>query len=151
MSLVKRRTNVGAPRKKGLVMKTKLYILGSVMAFGMLAATNANASYMSKCNKLIAAEAACKETGQSCAAETTAIAEQCKCHVPKGDDWKLVTAAVGKDGVCNATFPYDDVPPPGDPRPSHGNLGKGSPDIDGNDTRDRGGPEEGNKGHGNKK
>ena len=120
------------------------------MAFGMMGAANANASYMSNCNELISAWEACKEAGQSCAAENTAIVEQCKCHRLKQGSWKLVTAAVGKDGVCNATFPYDDVPPPPEhKRKKKGNLGTGSQDIDGNDTRDRGGPKKGNEGRGN--
>lgn len=119
------------------------------MAFGMMGASNANASYMSNCNTLISAWEACMEKGQSCATENTAIAEQCKCHSLKQGSWKLVTAAVGKDGVCNATYPYDDTPQPGDPRPPDGNLGKGSWYKKGNDTKDRGGPKKGNEGRGN--
>ncbi len=83
------------------------------MAIGMLGATNANASYMSKCNTLIEAEANCKASGRACIAQTTAIVEQCKCHAFKQGEWKLVTAAVGKDGVCAP--PQDPSPPPPPP------------------------------------
>ncbi len=111
--------------------------------------TTASASYMSDCNKLINTWETCGGDAGSCGAEEASIVEECKCHAKKGSDWKLVTAAVGKDGVCNATIPFDDVPPPSEPRPIGGNTGKGSPNIEGNFEDDRGGPEEGNTGRGN--
>ena len=109
------------------------------MAFGMLGATNANASYMSKCNTLISAWEQCKESGSACTAETTAIVEQCKCHRLRQGEWKLVTAAVGKDGVCAPRpWPPTDVPDPSPPPPptrvnddsgkdTGGDHGKGDP------------------------
>ena len=136
----------------GYVMTYQKYLIsGALIAFGALAATPANASYMSKCNELITKWQTCKETSGNCRPETNIIVKECKCHSLKSGKWKLVTAAVGKDGVCNATYPYDDTPQPGDPRPEHGNLGKGSWDIKGNDTKDRGGPKKGNQGRGNEK
>jgi len=130
---------------------SKYFIAGAVIAFGTLAASSANASYMSNCNELISAWQTCTETSEDCSAENAIIVKECKCHSLKSGTWKLVTAAVGKDGVCNATYPYDDTPQPGDPRPKDGNLGKGSWYIEGNDTKDRGGPKKGNEGRGNEK
>ena len=78
--------------------------------FGVFAAPAASASYMEKCNALIEKWDTCKETGQACKAEQKVIEEECKCHKQKGDDWKLVMAAVGKDGVCAPDWP-EDVPP----------------------------------------
>lgn len=89
------------------------------MAFGALGAADANASYMSNCNKLIAAWEKCTSAGGACKAEKTAIDEQCKCHRLKQGEWKLVTAAVGDDGVCGK--PPEDIiiPPPPPPPPTN--------------------------------
>lgn len=119
------------------------------MTFGVLGASSANASYMSNCNTLISAWEACKETGQSCAAENTAIEKQCKCHVLKGNDWKLIKAAVGKDGVCGKPPTTIIIPPPPPPPPTHitrnpGNGGAGGGDDKGGDP-----PRDPNGGRGN--
>ena len=118
---------------------------------GLTMPSTADASYMSKCTKLIAAETECLKGGGVCKEETQTIVDECKCHRKKGDEWKLVTAAVGKDDVCSATFPHDDTPEPTDPRPPHGNLGKGSPNKEGNFERDRGGDPKGDNDRGNLK
>ena len=95
-------------------MKSK-YLTGFAVAAGfcVFAAPTASASYMEKCNALIETWDNCKESGNACKAEQKAIEEQCKCHRQKGDDWKLVMAAVGKDGVCAPDWP-EDTPPPYD-------------------------------------
>ncbi len=107
------------------------------MAFSMLGAATANASYISKCNTLISAWEECKTTGQRCTAEKAAIEKQCKCHVLKGDDWKLVVAAVGKDGVCGK-LPDDIIIPPPPPPPTRiiDDTGKGGKHKGGNPPRD---------------
>ena len=133
-----------------MTIRLKVSVASSIIAAGtILSFAPASASYMSNCNALISKWQACLESGGSCSTQENTILAECKCHKKKGNDWKLVTAAVGKDGVWNPTIPYDDVPKPTDHRPPEGNKGKGSPDIDGNDQRDRGGPQEGNTGKGN--
>jgi len=89
---------------------------GSIISAGVFAMP-ASASYMQKCNELISAWEACQETGGACKPEQTKIETECKCHVQKGDDWKLVTAAVAKDDVCG--HPPEDIilPPPPPPPP----------------------------------
>lgn len=92
-----------------------------IITAGMIAAAQfsgpANASYMSTCKALITDWETCRETGSECKPETTKIEENCKCHVQKGDDWKLVMAAVAKDDVCG--HPPEDIiiPPPPPPPP----------------------------------
>ena len=108
----------------------------------------ANASYMMKCNELIGAHMACLETGEACKAEHKVVEEECKCHSFIRGEWKLVVAAVGKDDVCSASIPEDDVPPPHEPRPPEGNTGKGNFDK-GNFGRDRGGDPKGDSDRGN--
>lgn len=128
----------------------RLSLLSAAMAVGfMLSPESASASYMSNCNALIGQWNQCQQAGGNCSPIEARITAECKCHRKINNEWKLVTAAVGKDGVCNPTIPYDDVPPPGDPRDPHGNTGKGSPDTQGNFDRTRGGPDEGNMGRGN--
>jgi len=87
------------------------------MAFGVLGATNANATYMSNCNTLISAWEKCQANEQSCAVEKTAIEKQCKCHALKGDKWKLIMAAVAKDNVCGKP-PEEIILPPPPPQPA---------------------------------
>lgn len=99
-----------------MMKKTTLY-LSSLIGAGLLAATPAQASYMSKCEKLIKAWDVCMESSGSCEAETKAIEEQCKCHAQKGDEWKLIMAAVAKDNVCGKVdWPKDPPPDPSPPR-----------------------------------
>jgi len=87
-------------------------------ALGLGFAPEASASYMEKCKVLIADWDKCRESGSACKAEQKALEERCKCHKQKGDEWKLVMAAVGKDGVCAPewiiTPPADPSPPPHD-------------------------------------
>ncbi len=75
----------------------------------------ASASYMSECNTLIEKWETCKETQEDCTTQTKAIVEQCKCHRLRQGEWKLVMAAVGKDGVCAPEWPPTDVPDPSPP------------------------------------
>ena len=110
---------------------------GGIISAGLFAMP-ASASYMQNCSKLIAAWEACQETGAACKAEQTAIETECKCHVQKGNDWKLVNAAVEKDDVCG--HPPEDLilPPPPPPPPPiirvphdpPGDGDKGKPDTD---------------------
>ncbi|MEC7288594.1 MAG: hypothetical protein VXW22_00645 [Pseudomonadota bacterium] len=99
---------------------------GGILTAGIFAMP-ASASYMQKCSKLISAWEACQETGGDCSVQQAKIEEQCKCHVQKGDDWKLVNAAVEKDDVCghppeDITLPPPPPPPPTRvrPQPDHG-------------------------------
>lgn len=90
---------------------------GAVALAATIAPNTASASYMSKCKELINAWNVCSETQEDCTAEESAIEEQCKCHVRKGDEWKIVVAAVGDDGVCDADW----GPNPKDkPKKKHG-------------------------------
>ena len=97
-------------------MRYLIAAAGGLISAGIFAMP-ASASYMQKCGELISTWEACQETGGACKAEQTAIETQCKCHVQKGDDWKLVNAAVEKDDVCGS--PPDDyiIPPPPQPQP----------------------------------
>lgn len=95
--------------------------LGGLVLMG-LASPIASASYMETCKALISEWDACRETGGDCTKQTTVIEETCKCHAQKGDEWKLVNAAVAKDGVCDAAdppVPEDINPPPADPPNRH--------------------------------
>ena len=114
---------------------------GGILSAGIFALP-ASASYMQKCNNLISAWSACQETGGACADEQKAIETQCKCHVQKGDDWKLVNAAVEKDDVCG--HPPEDItippPPPHIVRPppepaGGGDKGKAVKEKDKNEGR----------------
>ncbi len=89
---------------------------GGIISAGLFAMP-ASASYMQKCNELISTWNACQETGGACVEEQKSIETECKCHVQKGDDWKLVNAAVEKDDVCG--HPPEDIilPPPPPPPP----------------------------------
>ncbi|MEM9053795.1 MAG: hypothetical protein AAGB16_00590 [Pseudomonadota bacterium] len=102
---------------------------GSLLSAGLFALP-ASASYMQKCDKLISAWAACQETSSACKAEQTAIETQCKCHVQKGDDWKLVNAAVEKDDVCG--HPPEDITVPPPPSPPAPPITRNPPDPAGN-------------------
>ena len=77
---------------------------GAAALAATMVPTTASASYAEKCKELINAWNVCRETQEDCSAEETAIEEQCKCHKRKGDDWKIVVAAVGDDGVCDADW-----------------------------------------------
>lgn len=92
-------------------MRYLIAAAGGLISTGIFAMP-ASASYMQKCNTLISAWESCQEAGGACKAEQTAIETQCKCHVQKGDDWKLVNAAVEKDGVCGDPPPEDIILPP---------------------------------------
>ena len=91
------------------------------LSLGMLAAAQfsgtASASYMETCSALIGEWETCRETSADCKSETVKIETNCKCHVQKGDEWKLVMAAVADDGVCG-TPPEDIVIPPPPPPPT---------------------------------
>ena len=89
--------------------------IAAAAAFSIMTAPTASASYMEKCNALIEKWDTCRESGDACKAEQKAIEEECKCHKQKGDDWKLVMAAVGKDGVCAPEWPEDTPPDPSPP------------------------------------
>lgn len=97
-------------------MRYLIAAAGGLISAGIFAMP-ASASYMEKCNALISSWQACQETGGACKSEQTAIETQCKCHAQKGNDWKLVNAAVEKDDVCGS--PPDDyiIPPPPQPQP----------------------------------
>lgn len=94
--------------------------LAALSAASLAIALPASASYMQKCNALISDWENCQESGSSCKSEQKAIEQQCKCHKQKGDEWKLVTAAVGKDGVCAPDWPEDTPPIEADPVPPRG-------------------------------
>lgn len=101
-------------------MLSKSYLIpGAILAFGLLTATPAQASYMSKCNTLISAWQSCTETGKACKTEFKNIEEECRCHAYKQGEWKLVMAAVGKDGVCAPGWPDEPVPDPSPPPRDH--------------------------------
>ncbi|MGE0668133.1 MAG: hypothetical protein AB7O49_16375 [Sphingomonadales bacterium] len=85
-----------------------------------LLATPSSASYMQKCDKLISAWKTCKSGGGACKSEQTVIEEECRCHQLIRNEWKLIMAAVGKDGVCAPRPPGDPVPiPPEEPHRGH--------------------------------
>jgi len=111
----------------------KYLIAGAISAIGLLAASTANASYMSDCNKLITKWKNCTETGQKCTTEFKTIEVECKCHAFKQGEWKLVMAAVGKDGVCAPPWPWN--PPPPDPSPPPHDDGRTSNGDKGNGDR----------------
>jgi len=100
-------------------MKNRLFVFGSLISIGILAAAGVNASYISDCNKLITKWNQCQEKGGGCQAETKAIEQQCKCHVLKGKDWKLVQSAVGDDNVCGKPPEEFIIPPPPPPPTKH--------------------------------
>ncbi len=91
-------------------------ISAGALAFGMLTMP-ASASYISKCDALIQDWKQCRTTGKLCLARQATIEEHCKCHALKGDEWKLVTAAVGEDGVCRNRITTIEIPPPPPPPP----------------------------------
>ena len=91
--------------------------IAALSAASMAIALPASASYMETCNALIADWEKCRANGSVCKAEQKALEEQCKCHIQKGDEWKLVTAAVGKNGVCAPGWPEDRPPIETDPVP----------------------------------
>lgn len=111
------------------MLKKSVLVAASVLGLGAFAALPASASYMKDCEKLITAWEKCMAATGECTAEEKKIEEECKCHRKKNDEWKLVTAAVGKDGVCDAPLPPDEpvkVPPPGVPAdPDDGDRGDG--------------------------
>lgn len=90
--------------------------VGGIISAGIFAMP-ASASYMQKCNELISKWSTCQETGGDCSAQQKLIETECKCHVQKGDDWKLVNAAVEKDDVCGHPPGDITIPPPPPPPP----------------------------------
>jgi len=111
----------------------KYLIAGTCAAFAMLSSAPASASYMSDCNALISKWKTCGETSEDCTVEFTTIEKECKCHAFKQGEWKLVMAAVGKDGVCAPAWPGEPVPDPSPPKhdPDKGDPGKKGHDDDG--------------------
>ena len=111
--------------------------IGGIVSAGIFAMP-ASASYMQKCSKLISNWSACQETGGACVEEQKAIEAQCKCHVQKGNDWKLVNAAVEKNDVCGSVPDDIILPPPPSPErpiihvppPPHGGPDKGDPAVE---------------------
>ena len=97
------------------IVKTNIILASTIFTVGIIGATPVQASYMSNCNKLIAAWEACKEAGGKCVAESKRIEVECKCHRLRQGSWKLVTAAVGKDGVCAPPWPPTGAPDPSPP------------------------------------
>ena len=109
-------------------MKLRLFpAIALAVSAAAFAVPTASASYMDTCNKLIDAWDTCRATGDACKAEQKALEEQCKCHKQKGDDWKLVTAAVSKDGVCGEDWPPPTIPHP-DPPPREDANGTHEPE-----------------------
>lgn len=98
-------------------MRHILKIAASGVIATVVFAAPASASYMQNCKKLIGEWEACQESSGSCESQQLAIENECKCHVQKGNDWKLVNAAVAKDDVCG--HPPEDIilPPPPPPPP----------------------------------
>jgi len=113
----------------------------TIIAAGIIAAgfliTPASASYMSNCNKLIKAWDECRADGGDCKAEQKTLETECKCHKQKGDEWKLVIAAVGKDGVC-APRPWPPTPPPDPSPPRHDDSDHQPDDKSANKKEERG-------------
>ena len=114
------------------------------LSLGMIAAGHfaepASASYIETCKTLISEWETCRETSADCKSETLKIETNCKCHVQKGDEWKLVMAAVADDGVCGAP-PEDIIIPPPPPPPTRiitqppGGAGAGAGDKDAGEQR----------------
>lgn len=98
-------------------MNKKPLFIALIISTGMFFTGNAFSSYMSNCDKLIGNWKTCRASSQSCAAETKIIEKECKCHTLKQGEWKLVTAAVGKNGVCAPEWPESPPPQPSDPSP----------------------------------
>lgn len=98
-------------------MRNLLTIAASGAICAGIFAMPASASYMKKCNTLISMWQTCQESGGDCSSQQKKIEAECKCHAQKGDEWKLVNAAVEKDDVCGS--PPDDItiPPPPPPPP----------------------------------
>ncbi len=98
------------------MLRKTIIISAGLIAAGHFAGP-ASASYMSTCNALISEWKTCTESSADCSAQTSKIETNCKCHVQKGDEWKLVMAAVADDGVCGAP-PEDIIIPPPPPPPT---------------------------------
>ena len=103
-------------------MDMRIMTASAALVAGALAIGPAQASYTSNCNTLINAWKTCKEAGGACKAEHQKIVKQCKCHRLKRGTWKLIIAAVGKDGVCAPRVIEDPSPLPPD-RPDKSNSG----------------------------
>ncbi len=97
-------------------------VLFSVTAFlgAVLVTAPAHADYMSECDDLIGAWNRCQQSGGDCSLQRQAIEEKCVCHRFQGGQWRLVNAAVGADGVCEANWPEDTPPIVEDPVPPRG-------------------------------
>lgn len=99
-------------------MKIRPIALLGALGAASLFAGPASADYMGTCNKLISTWKTCVSSSGSCAGEEQAIRTQCKCHELKGDEWKLVMAAVAESNVCgNEDPPTIEIPPPQQPKP----------------------------------
>ncbi len=105
---------------------TKTISISALLGLGALAMSSpASASYMQTCDALIADWKSCKAKGANCSAKTSAIETQCKCHALKGNEWKLIMAAVAKNNVCGSN--PEDVPPIKLPEPRHPTTGTVDP------------------------
>lgn len=119
--------------------------LVTLVAFGasvmMFAAAPASADYMSDCDKLIATYDDCRAGGGRCTAEAKRIEAECKCHVQKGGEWRVVKASLTYDGVCDPEWPDGGKPIP---TPTKGGSGGGhvqGPGVDYAQPEPRGGGE----------
>ncbi len=98
-------------------MKRAYWIATGFLITGVASMLPASASYMKTCNGLIEKWNTCQESESDCSEQTKVIEETCKCHAQKGDEWKLIQAAVAKDDVCGKP-PQDITLPPPPPPPA---------------------------------
>ncbi len=92
----------------------RLAALTGLFSASLLFASPASADYMGTCTKLIEDWKSCVSTSGSCSVQQKKIETECKCHALKGDEWKLVMAAVAESNVCGSPVPDDKI---GDPEP----------------------------------
>lgn len=101
-------------------MKRLATTLSVMIGSAALFAAPASADYMGRCDKLISEWKTCISTTGSCAREEATIRKKCKCHALKGNEWKLVMAAVAESNVCgNEDPPTIEIPPPSEPPRLH--------------------------------
>lgn len=110
-----------------------VFLASAGIVIAGIAAPPASASYMQTCKKLITEWDSCRETGDDCKPQYSAIEEACKCHAEKQGEWKLINAAVAKDDVCGETPTTIIIPPPPPPPPReiYDPGGNGAGDRDG--------------------
>ena len=88
----------------------------------------ASATYMATCNALINEWKQCIGNNENCATQEAKITTNCKCHVLKGGEWKMVMAAVSEDGVCGDPPIEEEIGEPDPDLPHHtprNQVGKG--------------------------